>query len=556
MKWSNGFRKRLVLVGFVTAIVFCDSANADFTFGEPVNLGPTVNSSGVDCSPSVSTDGLELYFLSDQPGGYGNYDIWMATRLTTDDPWNTPVNLGPVVNSSDWEVSPDISADGLSLYFDGGPDNYNDLWVTKRTTKDQPWGTPVELDPNVNFASWLYCPGISPDGLQLYFESEDDLWFSTRQTQSDPWQPAVNLGSPVNSSYHDSGPDISIDGLAMFFHSDRPGGYGDQDLYMTTRKTIDSSWGEPINLGPNINTSYSESDPSVSADGRMLYFSEYPNPRPGGIGDLDIWQAPIIPIVDLNGDGIVNAADMCIMVDHWGEDYSLCDIGPMPWGDGVVDVEDLKVLAEHLFEEVFPKELIGYWKLDETEGDIAYNSVSDNHGVLSGNPTWQPDSGRIGGALQFDGIDDYISTDFVLNPADGSFSVFAWIKGGEPGQVILSQTGGVNWLSSDPSEGKLMTELVPPTTRSPLPPLVSETKITDGNWLHIGFVRSGASRTLYVDGVLVAEDMQNNLSSSNNGLYMGTGKNLEAGTFFSGLIDDIRIYNKALNAEQIAALAQ
>jgi inhibitor of cysteine peptidase len=61
----------------------------------------------------------------------------------------------------------------------------------------------------------------------------------------------------------------------------------------------------------------------------------------------------IEPVVDLNGDGIVDAADMCIIVDHWGEDYSLCDIGPMPWGDGIVDVEDLKVLAEHLFE-VYP----------------------------------------------------------------------------------------------------------------------------------------------------------------------------------------------------------
>jgi hypothetical protein len=83
----------------------------------------------------------------------------------------------------------------------------------------------------------------------------------------------------------------------------------------------------------------------------MLYFC---SERPGGLGGPygDIYQAPIIPIVDFNGDCIVDAEDMCIMVDHWGEDYSLCDIGPMPWGDGVVDVEDLVVLAEHLFETI------------------------------------------------------------------------------------------------------------------------------------------------------------------------------------------------------------
>jgi hypothetical protein len=74
--------------------------------------------------------------------------------------------------------------------------------------------------------------------------------------------------------------------------------------------------------------------------------------RPGGYGLWDLWQLAIEPVVDLNGDGIVDAADMCIMVDHWGEYYPLCDIGPTPLGDGIVDVQDLTVLAEHLFEDM------------------------------------------------------------------------------------------------------------------------------------------------------------------------------------------------------------
>ena len=64
------------------------------------------------------------------------------------------------------------------------------------------------------------------------------------------------------------------------------------------------------------------------------------------------------PVVDFNSDGIVDAADMCIMIEHWLTDYPLCDIGPMPWGDGIVDVQDLIVLAEHLFEEVPPTEFV------------------------------------------------------------------------------------------------------------------------------------------------------------------------------------------------------
>jgi inhibitor of cysteine peptidase len=119
---------------------------------------------------------------------------------------------------------------------------------------------------------------------------------------------------------------------------------------MTRRTTIDGLWSEPVNLGPTINIEKSEYAPEISADGRTLLFC---STRDGGLGDFDIWQAEVHPVVDLNGDGIVDAADMVFVVDHWGTDNSLCDIGPMPWGDGVVDVEDLVVIAEHLFE-VYP----------------------------------------------------------------------------------------------------------------------------------------------------------------------------------------------------------
>jgi hypothetical protein len=229
------------------------------------------------------------------------------------------------------------------------------------------------------------------------------------------------------------------------------------------------------------------------------------------------------------------------MIDHWGENYSLCDIGPTPFGDGIVDVQDLIVLAEHLFEE---PGLIAYWKLDEAEGDIAYDSAKDNDGTVYGDPAWQPQGGMVDGALQLDGIDDYVNTPFVLNPADGKFSVFAWIKGGAPGQVVLSQMGGARWLCADPSEGNLMTELK--GTGRDAAELLSQTVVTDGNWHRIGLVWDGSNRTLYVDDVTVAEDEQTNLEGSENGLYIGAGTAMEAGSFWSGLIDDVRIYNRAV----------
>ncbi|MHC4534000.1 MAG: LamG domain-containing protein [Planctomycetota bacterium] len=184
--------------------------------------------------------------------------------------------------------------------------------------------------------------------------------------------------------------------------------------------------------------------------------------------------------------------------------------------------------------------------MDETEDEIAYDYVGVFDGILNGAPTWQPDSGMVDGALQFDGVDDYVSTPFVLNPADGPFSVLAWIKGGAPGQVAISQSGGgMNWLLADPTEGNLMTELK--SLGRSAKPLLSQTNITDGHWYRIGFVWDGANRILYVDDVAVAQDTQSGLGGSEGGLYIGTGKAMESGTFFSGLIDDVRIYNRAVN---------
>jgi len=254
---------------------------------------------------------------------------------------------------------------------------------------------------------------------------------------------------------------------------------------------------------------------------------------------------PLVPemlTADFNGDKVVDCADMCIMVDHWGEDYALCDIAPPPFGDGIVDVQDLILLSEHLFEDY---RLMAHWKLDETEGDIAYDSVGNNDGILTGGPLWQPANGRVAGALQFDGIDDYVSTPFVLDPSGAPFSVFAWIKGGAPGQVIISQArDGVNWLLADPAEGKLTTRLKKSGGRGS--PLNSQANITDAEWHSVGFVWDGSNRALYVDDVEVAKDALAGLSSSYGGLHIGAGRTLGAGSFFSGLIDDVRIYNRAI----------
>ena len=524
---------------------------ADFVFGTPANLGPTINSSAMDFDSSISPDGLSLYFGSERPGGSGGKDLWVTTRATVTDPWGQPVNLGPTVNSSAWESCPSISADGLSMYFESnrsGGIGDQDIWVTSRPTPDGDWGPPVNLGPTVNSSVWDSCPNISADGLSLYFDSyrpggsgSCDLWVTTRATVSDPWGQPVNLGPMVNSSAWEYQPGISTDGLILFFFSNQSGGSGDDDLWITKRASTSDPWTEAANLGPMVNSSARDICPYISADGSTLYFS---SSRSGGVGNMDLWQLSISPVVDFNGDGIVDAADMCIMVDHWGENYSYCDIGPTPLGDGIIDAQDLVALSEYFFEDINDPTLISHWALDEAEGMFVFDSAGDNDGYAMGDPIWQPDGGLVDGALQLDGVDDYVITGAALNPADGPFSVLAWVKDGSSGQVVVSQQFAANWLMVD-AQGNLMTELQG-TGRS-ASPLQSKAIINDGHWHRIGFVWDGLNRILYVDGVAVTQDTQDSLGGSASGLYIGCGKGMEPGTYFSGLVDDIRIYNRAVS---------
>jgi len=301
----------LMLFVLVAVIVFVGhSAKADFTLGTPINMGPIVNSSTMDAHPSMSPDGLTLFFMSTRSGGLGQYDLWVARRASVFASWEPPVNLGPTVNTGYSDLAPAISADGLSLYFASerpGGCGGRDIWVTMRATENDPWALPVNLGLHVNSANGDGRPSISADGLSLFFTSWDraggfgqgDLWMTTRQTKDDEWEEPVNLGLIVNSPYNDLGPDISSDGLCLFFASDRPGGYGWDDLWVTMRKTIHHPWGQPIHLGPLINTGQRDGTPNISADGSTLYFASYPS----GFGSADIWETTLLPIVDFRPMG-------------------------------------------------------------------------------------------------------------------------------------------------------------------------------------------------------------------------------------------------------------
>jgi regulation of enolase protein 1 (concanavalin A-like superfamily) len=217
-------------------------------FAPAIALAALVNSRFNETGPCISDDGLTLYFASDRPGGSGDFDLWVTTRTSTDDPWGEPVNLGPTVNSRYYDNHPSISADGLTLYFDSrrpgipGHSGHNDIYMVKRAAVNDAWGEPEPLA--VNTEEHEYSPDITPDGLTLYYDSflaGRDLWVSKRATQDAAWEKGLPLDAPFNTPGIDTDPSISVNSSLLYFVSDRPEGYGAFDIWVIDTEKYQNS---------------------------------------------------------------------------------------------------------------------------------------------------------------------------------------------------------------------------------------------------------------------------------------------------------------------------
>jgi len=215
--------------------------------------------------------------------------------------WSSPSNVGPPVNSSFVEQGPAISKDGLSLYFQcmdcpGGVGG-TDIWVSQRAGVDEPWGAPQNLGPNINTTSNEGGPSVSTDGHTLFFISNkpggfgaNDLYMARRRDKRDDlgWQSAVNLGSAVNTPANEGAPqpfNDDVTGTAyLYFNSGRPGGPGAGDIYVSTRLS-DGSFGQPLLVG-ELSSSFADQGVAIRKDGLEVIFS---SDRPGTMGQLDLW---------------------------------------------------------------------------------------------------------------------------------------------------------------------------------------------------------------------------------------------------------------------------
>jgi hypothetical protein len=265
----------------------------------PVNLGP-VNSRFNDAGPALSRDGLSLYFQSNRsPGGFGGNDIWVSQRASREDAWGEPVNLGPTINTASNEDAPSFSRDGHTMYFNSdrpGSSGMRDIYIARRThTRDDfGWEEPVNAGPGVNStlmdAGPSYLENEEAGTPLLYFGSTRlggvyDIYVSAQDADGS-WGPA-DLVPELSSPQSDQRPSVRFDGLELFLHSDRPGGVGLADLWVSTRETTLDPWSAPVNVGATVNSTFVDQQPFIASDRETLFFA---SDRSGGLGNLDIYM--------------------------------------------------------------------------------------------------------------------------------------------------------------------------------------------------------------------------------------------------------------------------
>ena len=265
-------------------------------WGAPVNAesipgtSSDLNTTSNEGYPIQSPDGLSLYIVSDRPGGSGALDIWVARRASTDDPWGAPENLGLPVNSSVNEHSP-TPVPGHGLFFVSarvGGCGGDDIYFTR--FKNGAWEEPQNVGCQINSTAGESSPSYFEDESGhaiLYFSSNraggfglQDIYFSV---DFGPVQPAPGL----NTAFNDVRPNVRKDGCEIVFDSTRPGSIGQDDIWTATRETTADEWSTPTHLDPPINSAARETRATLSRDGFTMFFSSN---RSGGDGQSDIYM--------------------------------------------------------------------------------------------------------------------------------------------------------------------------------------------------------------------------------------------------------------------------
>ena len=257
-------------------------AFAEIAIKNPLNFQPTalpapINQFRNQYFPSLTADGqYMLYTVRNATGKFDDEDLYFSEKKNNQ--WTAPEPVGSTINSKEYEGASSISGDGKTLVFTYGTRSEPcDLYFSKKTGNE--WSKPKSLGADVNTKQWDSQPSLSADGRTLYFSSErkggfgrEDIWI-THLDSNDVWTSPVNAGPQINTSDSEFTPFIHPNGTTLYFASKGWDGMGGSDLFMTEKLT-ENEWSTPKNLGYPINTFSDELGLCISSDFSEGYYSQ------------------------------------------------------------------------------------------------------------------------------------------------------------------------------------------------------------------------------------------------------------------------------------------
>lgn len=357
-----GFLNFRCWIAFLAAAVL-NPLPAWSQFKEPERTGLAAGT-GFDWLPTISSDLLESYFVSVGSGFNANWDIWSANRQNANDPWR---NLQPVdmVNTPRTESAPHLSPDGLTLTFTSdereGGFGGQDLWQSTRMSPLDPWQEPVNMGPVINARGNEGGAAFSPDGLEIIYDRGcreppgvcglSTLRRSTRSSLAEPWSEPETMSS--TRSEHQIGlalhPSISPNGLSLYYEARDE--FGEHDIFVSTRASLDAPFGPGENLGDPINTRRRDIMPRIAPDGSLYYIRNWTR----GQRPAEIWRAEAEAIAgepgDFDANGVLDISDIDDLMVRVaaGENPVTHDLN----NDAMVNTEDIRVWIKDLSNTYF-----------------------------------------------------------------------------------------------------------------------------------------------------------------------------------------------------------
>ena len=252
---------------------------------KPRELSDTVNAFAMQYFPVLTADEQELIFTRRLAGGPEDDEDLVVSRKDEKGRWTSPVSISPNINSRLNEGTCTISADGHQLILTSciGRRGYGscDLFESRKIGNE--WSKPVNMGPEINSAAWESQPSLSADGRVLFFVSDrrgglgnKDIYVSYKIDEN-KWTKAENLGDKINTPYEEISPFIHVNGRTLFFASNGKPGFGGYDLYRTERENL--QWTEPVNFGYPVNDHEDQFSLFITADGQHGFYSHEDNQK-------------------------------------------------------------------------------------------------------------------------------------------------------------------------------------------------------------------------------------------------------------------------------------